>query len=380
MRLKALAILGLLLILAISIYAKARIGNLLPAVLPPTPSTNTTSVDTDTGLNIPSDFEIKVFVSGLTNARDLQITPKGNLFVSTPSQGKIYLIAADGQKTAVLGDLNKPHGLAIHQNYLFVAEETSVKRYVFQEQDGLTITYDKKILDLPKGGRHTSRTMAFDNDGKLYVSLGSSCDVCFEKHPWIGAVIVTDKDGNDPQVFSQGLRNAVFLTLNEKTNKIWSTEMGRDFLGDNLPPDEINILEKRHFGWPVCYGNKVYDTKFGQKTKDFCTQTIPPAFELPAHVAPLGLTFINSNQFPKEWQNDLLVSLHGSWNSSVPVGYKIIRLDVESNKVVTSHDFITGFIQGNQAKARPVDLEFGAKGELYVSDDKSGNIYVLTKK
>lgn len=333
-------------------------------------------VDNTSGLNIPKGYQIKV-LADVPSARDLELTSQGVLLVSSPGPGKIFAIK-DDQAKVVIDKQDKPHGLAFYQNQLYVASETNITRYNWDEST-LTATLDKKILDLPSGGRHTSRTIVFDQGGRLFVSLGSSCDVCFEKNPWLGSVIVTDKDGKDPQVFASGLRNAVFLTLNQNTNQVWATEMGRDFLGDNLPPDEINILDKGNFGWPICYGARVYDQKFGKETPAFCNGTIPPVFEIPAHSAPLGLKFINSPIFPADWQGDLLVSYHGSWNSSTPVGYKVVRLQIGIGKPISSHDFITGFLQSNQVIGRPVDLEFGLNGELYISDDKAGKIYLLTK-
>jgi glucose/arabinose dehydrogenase len=212
----------------------------------------------------------------------------------------------------------------------------------------------------------------------MYVSLGSRCDVCFEDDPWIGAVISATSEGKNAQVYSSGLRNAVFITINSETDKLWGTEMGRDFLGNNVPPDEINVLEKgKSYGWPVCYGDKVYDTNFGSQTAAYCEKTVAPAYKIPAHSAPLGLTFINSDKFPESWQGDLLVSYHGSWNSSVPVGYKVVRLDVEGQNVTNETDFITGFIDGSQAAGRPVDLIFDEEGYLFLSDDKRGVVYIV---
>ncbi len=364
------------------ISIRQKLGNLLPAVLPAAPKISTINSiqDTTTGLTIPEGYTLKVLTNRIKNARDLQLIPSGVLLISSPAQGKIYAIKPDGQLLTILDQLDRPHGMAFLKNHLYIAQETRVDRYVLQDESSLDFKFDKKILDLPKGDRHFSRSLVFDKNQQLYVSLGSSCDTCFEEHPWLAAVITSDADGNNPKVFSNGLRNPVFLALNPQTNQVWATEMGRDFLGDNLPPDEINILQSGHFGWPVCYGDKVYDQKFAKESPKFCDKTIPPVFHIPAHSAPLGLTFINSPQFPNDWQGDLLVAYHGSWNSSTPVGYKIVRLEIEDGKVTSSHDFITGFLQGNQAIARPVDMEFGSNGELYFSDDKSGSVYVLIKK
>jgi glucose/arabinose dehydrogenase len=195
--------------------------------------------------------------------------------------------------------------------------------------------------------------------------------------------MVSDAEGNNPHTFASGLRNAPFLALHPTTGAVWATEMGRDNLGDNVPPDEINILrEGKNYGWPICYGSKVYDTNFNSNTYvgDPCADTIAPIFPVPAHNAPLGLTFIKSDQFPAAQQDDLLVAYHGSWNRSVPDGYKIVRLSVRGGTVVGSDDFMTGFISGRTVAARPVDVTFDVAGNLYVSDDKTGVIYIVQKQ
>ena len=154
--------------------------------------------------------------------------------------------------------------------------------------------------------------------------------------------------------------------------------MGRDYLGDNLPPDEINLIEEgKHYGWPVCFGNRVYDRKFGQKTPEFCQKTEPPVFELAAHVAPLGLVFVDSPLFPASWEGDLLVALHGSWNRTTPVGYKVVRIKMKEGKPTEMEDFITGWLKGGEVLGRPVDLTFDQQGRLYLSDDKAGVVYII---
>ena len=228
------------------------------------------------------------------------------------------------------------------------------------------------------------------------MSVGSSCDVC-EENTWKRAAILeSDPEGSYTAEFAGGLRNSVFFTFHPVTKEIWATEMGRDNLGDNLPPDEINIVRvagpeqkfgARRYGWPFCYGNKVQDKKFNPDkweridvTND-CSQTESPVIEIPAHSAPLGLAFIPSNKgWPKEWAGDLLVAFHGSWNSSVPVGYKVVRYDLDVNGNVLSKDpvdFITGWLSADKKNVygRPVDLKFGPDGALYVSDDATGVIY-----
>lgn len=386
---------ALLILLAIGYGAWQRLGNVLPAVLPPTDAPAVSLSDTaapqsllKTGkplpipLIVPSGMQIGLFAQDVGKPRDLQFSPGGTLLVSNPDGGQIFALPdadVDGaaDKTVVLlTGLRKPHGLAFYNNQLFVAEETAVSRYSWDEGQ-LAATFDKKLFDLPAGGRHFTRSLAFQDDGTLYVSIGSTCDTCFENNPWLASVIVSDADGTNPQVFAKGLRNAVFLAVRPQTDELWATEMGRDFLGDDLPQDEIDILKKGgDYGWPVCYGAQVFDTAFGQQTAAYCAGTIPPVYSLPAHVAPLGLAFVTPDLFPEDWQGDLLVALHGSWNSTVPVGYRVVKLNVEGDRITGQEDVVTGFIQGNQAAGRPVDITFGPEGYLYISDDKRGVIYI----
>ncbi len=365
------------------VFLKRKVGDVRPALLPAPKQKQQVATDRelDFPLKLPQGFQIKVFADGLGAPRDLEISSKGTLLVSVPKEGEVVALVAKGtgaEAKTILSGLDSPHGVSFYKDKLYVAEETRVARYNFDE-DKITATLDKVLFELPAGGNHITRSLDFNEKGQMFVSIGSTCDVCFEKHPWLAATVVSDSEGREPRLLSSGLRNAVFIKTHPETQKVWATEMGRDFLGDETPPDEINILQKGHYGWPVCYGNRVYDREFGQRTPQFCENTIPTAFEIPAHSAPLGLNFIYSKQFPDDWQGDLLVAYHGSWNRSVPTGYKIVRMNVEGEKVTGAQDFITGFLQGSTALGRPVDLEFDSQGNLYISDDKAGVVYRVTK-
>ncbi len=383
-------------------YIKAHYGDLRPSLLPSRsvasilnqeetqPVSAKIGEAVNTPLKLPAGYQMGLFSKDTPGARDLEFSPAGTLLVSLTGQGKVVALPdknKDGiadEAVTVINGLNKPHGLLFNRtgdhNELFVAEETRLVRYICDENT-LTTTLDKELLKLPSGGRHFTRSLAMDKEGRLYMSLGSTCDTCFEANSWLATVIATDRDGNNPHVYSKGLRNAVFIALNDRTDQIWATEMGRDYLGDETPPDEIDILrEGADYGWPVCYGDKLYDKTFNGKSANYCDSTISPIFKIAAHSAPLGLTFINSSQMPAEWQGDLLVAYHGSWNRTTPIGYKIVRMKVQGEQIVGESDFITGFLQGSEALGRPVDLAFDPEGSLYISDDKSGAVYKLVKK
>jgi len=375
-------------------------------------------------LKAPEGFRVSVFAEGLAGPRVIAFDPRGRVLASVPKEGKVLVLEDQDNdgfaeiKRVVLQGLRLPHGLDFYTDpkskiaYLYVAETHQVSRFVYNVVDGsVPSAISKNIANLPADGRHFSRTIAFGPNFrkaqiiagksevdtqvpvKLYISVGSSCDVCVETETWKRAAILeSDPEGSFTAEFAGGLRNSVFFTFHPETKEIWATEMGRDNLGDELPPDEVNIVKvadegnkfgARRYGWPFCYGNRVKDTtfKFDKITRtdlsSNCVDTEPATIELPAHSAPLGLAFITSDKWPKEWHNDLLVAYHGSWNRSEPTGYKIVRLDVDKNgKSFGTSDFISGWLTSDgKTLGRPVDLKFGPDDALYISDDSSGTIY-----
>ncbi len=355
-------------------------------------SSSSLGADMPFNLTIPSEFHIGLFAQDLNSPRDMQFTPQGTLLVSSPSTNSVYALPdtnkdgiADTKKTIITGE-NHVHGLAFYNKQLFIADVDKVVRYNWDEKS-LTATKDKVLFSLPQNSDHNARTIIFDSKGTMYVSVGSTCNVCSENSPQSATILVSDSDGNNPHIYASGLRNAPFMTFYPGTQDLWATEMGRDNLGDNIPPDEINkIKEGSNYGWPYCYADKIHDNNFDPKNIHDCSKTISPVYQIPAHSAPLGLAFVTSDLFPSSWKGDLVVALHGSWNRSTPIGYKIVRLNVEGERITSSEDFITGFlpegtlIGPTQALGRPVDLTFDSKGYLYISDDKAGNIYIVSKK
>lgn len=383
----------ILLILLLVLYFVFKFKGAAPAVLPPQKLPQTQKPQVELPFKLPAGFFIDIFAADLKNPRVMTFDPSGNLIVSIPQEGKVVVLPDQDQdgradKTVVLADkLDRPHGLAFKDNKLYVAQVQSVTSFDYDSQT-LQIRNPQKVLDLPAGGRHFTRTIGFRGD-ILYISVGSTCDVCEEKDLRAGTILAANINTGQSQIFAKGLRNSVFFTFHPQNGQIWATEMGRDFLGDNLPPDEINIVkEEKDYGWPYCYGNRVHDTDFDQK---IYIQTVPqlpcglteaPVYEIAAHSAPLGLAFVNSALFPGDWQGDLLVAYHGSWNRSTPIGYKVVRLEKEGEKVQKEEDFITGFLpvsaagdQDLQTIGRPADLAFNSQGYLFVTDDKAGVVY-----
>jgi len=309
---------------------------------------------------------------------------EGSLWVSQTEKGKITKISikngiAEQSKTVYSG-LNNPHGLVFDSSgMLFMAEEDKIST---AGPNGL-----EKVIDLPKGGRHFTRTLGFGPDGRLYVSIGSSCDVCREQDERYAAIYSMNEDGSDFKQVASGLRNSVFFTWSFVDGKMWATEMSRDYLGDDLPPDEINIINPAmgqnpvpDFGWPVCYSQNINDRDFDKNVyiQNPCNGKIPPKVEIPAHSATLGLAFIPEEGWPEQYWYSLLVSLHGSWNRSEPTGYKIVRVKLDSKgNYLGMEDFISGWLSkdGITTLGRPVDIKTMPGGIMYISDDKAGVIY-----
>jgi glucose/arabinose dehydrogenase len=339
-------------------------------------------------LKLPAGFAISMYAK-TESPRMMTFSPRGTLLATSEAGGTVTALP-DPQHTGrasaevtVLKDLNGPHGIAFHNGRLYIAEVTRLVRYDWNEAR-LRATGGTVIAGLPESGEHMTRTILFAND-KLYVSAGSSCNVCLETDPRRAAVSEMNEDGSEGHVFASGLRNAVGLAFNERTRTIWATDNGRDWLGDDLPPDEINDLGPNggDFGWPYCYGNRVPDASFGG-TPARCSATVPPRVEVQAHSAPLGLAFYSGQMFPADCQGDLFVAFHGSWNRSVPTGYKIVRVKMnDQGKPEGVQDFITGWLPPGETRrgkwmGRPVGLAIGPDGALFISDDGSGSIYRVT--
>ncbi len=334
-------------------------------------------------LTLPAGFSIGLFAKDIGHARVLAFDPNGTLVVSITGAGNVLALpdanadgTADAVKTLASG-LDNPHGLAFLRagdvTWLYVAEEGQVSRYKYNGAE-FTVSGKEQLFTLPSGGGHFTRTIQFGKDGKLYTTVGSSCNVCKESDDRRAAMLVSDADGKNLRVFARGLRNTVFFIAHPETGEWWGTDMGRDWLGDNLPPEDVNIIrDGKHYGWPYCYGNKVHDDNFdGKKTFD-CSTTESPVLTMQAHSAPLGLQFI-----PASWGDyagDLLISFHGSWNRSVPTGYKVVRVKMNGMAPGASTDFLKGFLQGSTALGRPVGLLFDTDGVLFISDDKADAVY-----
>lgn len=364
-----------------------RIGSYPPEA--PNPSTSTIA---GFPLVIPPSFSISLFAKGLENPRVMVWDCAGNMVVSLTSAGRVIALPDNdsngkADKMVLVKDgLRKPHGLAFNKLpdgrcQLYIAEEDKVSLFDY-DVSSLKASFLKKLIDLPYGSGHFTRTLLISKD-RLFVSVGSSCNVCHEKDDKRASVLAMDLDGGNVKTYARGLRNAVFMAEHPASGKIWATEMGRDFLGDNLPPDEINILEEgKNYGWPNCYGKNIHDSDFDKNTyiRNPCMEPFetPSIADIPAHSAPLGIAFFAPGDWPADLAGDMLVALHGSWNRSQPSGYKIVRYKLsEDGQVESVEDFISGFLGANGKKyGRPAGILI-EQGVIYISDDSAGAIYKL---
>lgn len=333
-------------------------------------------------IRVPPGFQVQVYADGLPGVRFMALSPKGDLTVSRPGKGEVLVLPdrnRDGRPDRVsvfASDLDRPHGVAWRDGALYVAETGAVQRLF--DADGNLVAERKELVtrDLPVGGGHWTRTIGFGPDGAMYVSAGSSCNACQEEDPRRATLMRFKPDGTGREIFARGLRNSVGFTWHPTTRELWATDNGRDWLGNNLPPEELNRVQYGgHYGWPDCYGDRKAVSK---KDAAACAQTIPPAVELPAHIAPLGVTFYTGSQFPAEYRHDAFIACHGSWNRLPPAGYKVVRVRFKDGKPTGYEDFATGWLRGTQAWGRPVDVLTAPDGSLFLTDDAGGRIYRIT--
>ena len=323
------------------------------------------------GLQVPSGFEITLFAEGLQGVRTLRTGPDGLLYAALSDAGRIVRISFDdAERETVAQGLDQPYGLAFHNGDLYVGEESQVVRLRGPDYTDSDVI----VADLPTGG-HWTREIAFGPDGMLYLSIGSSCNLCEEDDERRAAITRYRPDGSGEKVIAEGVRNAAGLAFHPPTGQLWVSQNERDWLGDDLPPEEINIIEEGgHYGWPYCYGDRIENPEY--EDEDRCDETIPAALEMQAHSAPLGMVFYGGTQFPTAYRGDLFVAFHGSWNRSDKTGYKLVRVVVDDNLPVRYEDFAWGWLkEDGSVEGRPVYPEVGPDGDLYLSDDSGGRIY-----
>lgn len=336
-------------------------------------------------LTVPAGFRAGVFAEGLGAPRFLCAGPDGRLYVADSGRNRIVSLAdtdgdgASDSEVVFAENLPGVHSLTFQEGAWYAGVPTGVIELKDQDGDGRADERRVRIDNYPTPG-HSTRTVLFEPGGRMLVSMGSSCNVCTEEDPRRASILAYDNgSGRGEKIYAHGLRNAVGLALQPGSGALWATNNGRDWLGDDLPPDTLNIVsEGDDFGWPRCHAGDLVDPEYGGGRG--CEGVTLPAVKFPAHSAPLGIAFAAGSSFPAQYVEDAFVAFHGSWNRSLATGFKVVRVRVQDGKPTGEvEDFVTGFVDASSGRVlgRPVGIAFGKNGTMYVSDDKGGFVYSI---
>lgn len=338
-------------------------------------------------IKLPPGFSIDYYAENIEGARSMALSPNGTLFVGSRDAGKVYAVLdrnndskADDVRVLAEG-LDMPNGVAFRNGSLYVAEVSRVLRYdnieaTLENPPAPVVVNDK----FPSDRAHGWKYIKFGPDGKLYVPVGMPCNVCNKEgeDERYGTIMRMEPDGSQLEIFAKGVRNTVGFAWHPETGELWFTDNGRDWLGDDIPPDELNRAPRKgmHFGFPFCHGGDIPDPEFGGLRN--CSEFTPPEIKLGPHVAALGMTFYTGTMFPEEYRKQIFIAEHGSWNRKIPIGYRISLVRLENGTAVSYEPFAGGWLQGLAAWGRPVDVLVMPDGALLVSDDKNNAIYRIS--
>ena len=346
-------------------------------------------------IELPDGFKIEIYASDVENARSMTVSPSGTIFVGNRKSDNVFALIDENndgkvdKKYLITDKLkNMPNGVAFHNGNLYVAEVNKI--WVFKDIENKLKLIDENGLypedpilitdDFPSDKHHGWKYIAIGPDNKLYVPVGAPCNICESRDEIYSTITRMDLDGSNREIYARGVRNTVGFTWNKQTEEMWFTDNGRDMLGDNYPPCELNKVTKpdQHYGYPYCHGGDISDPEFG--TKFSCEDFIKPMQNLGPHVAPLGLKFYNGDMFPEEYKGDIFIAEHGSWNRTKKIGYRITRVKIRDNKSVGYEPFISGWLEKdiNDAWGRPVDIVILKDGSMLISDDYANVIYRVT--
>ncbi len=335
-------------------------------------------------ITLPPGFTIGPYAAQVPNARSMALGSQGTLFVGTRAEGKVYAVVdRNGDRTAdevitIARGLHMPNGVAFRGGALYVAEVSRILRFDIGTR--LHAPPRPAVVNdgLPRDRWHGWKFIRFGPDGRLYVPVGAPCNVCVREDERYASILRMQPDGTGVEVFAHGVRNTVGFDWHPETHELWFTENGRDWMGDNVPPDELNVAPQQglHFGFPYCHGTAIPDPEFGKRRK--CEEFTAPVQELGPHVAALGMRFYTGTMFPQVYRRQIFIAEHGSWNRSTPIGYRVMLVRLEENRPVSYEVFAEGWLQGGEAWGRPVDVLVMPDGALLVSDDEAGAIYRIS--
>ena len=335
-------------------------------------------------LRLPPGFAVEALAE-VPGARSMALGAGGTLFVSTQFGGKVFAVqrpfSASPEVITLADGLKVPNGIAIHDKALYVAEPQRILRYRDIEKR-LQAPGDPEVIvpDLPYAKSiHAWKYIAFGPDDKLYVPIGAPCNVCNE--PEFGVMLRMNADGSGREVYARGIRNTVGFAWHPETGDLWFTDNGRDMMGDDIPPCELNRATQAglDFGFPYCHGGAIPDPEFGKLGR--CDAAVPPARALGPHVAPLGMKFYTGRMFPKDYRHQIFIAEHGSWNRSKEAGktgHRVVLVRLRDHQAVSYEPFMDGFLAGDETRGRPVDVLVAPDGALLVSDDKAGLVYRIS--
>jgi len=344
-------------------------------------------------LKVPAGFKVSIAATGLGKPRMMESVPDGSLYIARRDQGDVLLLTdndGDGrfdQMKAVVAQFKGVHGIVKKDSFLYLCSNRELKRYTINPDNTLRDTLTI-FNDLPDGGQHPNRTIAFSPNGMLYMSVGSDCNDCSESNPEHATMLVINVDSFTRKIYARGLRNTIGFDWHPQTNELWGMDNGTDWRGDMIPPEELNkITENGHYGWPLVYGKQVVDQTreepLGSTKEAFAKITVASTLEFPAHSAPINFKFLSkASSFPENYRQSALVSWHGSWNRKKPDGCKVQLIKFENGQPKTAEDFLTGFMNetGTSKFGRPAGIAVSVKGIVYVSDDENGVIYAISSK
>jgi glucose/arabinose dehydrogenase len=336
-------------------------------------------------IRLPPGFAIEVYARNLPGARSMALGAKGTLFVGTRDEGKVYAVRHGASPQAevftIAKGLDMPNGVAFRDGALYVAELSRVVR--FDDIENRLANPPQPVLvngSFPDKKHHGWKFIRFGPDGKLYIPVGAPCNVCESKDTRFASIMRMSPTGKDLEIFARGVRNTVGFDWHPGSHELWFTDNGRDRMGDDVPPDELNRAPQPglHFGFPYWHGRNIPDPKFGKKMKQ--SEFVPPEIELPAHVASLGMRFYTGTMFPPEYRNQIFIAEHGSWNRSTPIRYRVSLVRLQGNKAISYQPFAEGWLSDGDVWGRPVDLQVLPDGSLLVSDDRVGAVYRISYK
>lgn len=339
-------------------------------------------------LEVPEGFSVEVFADNLGNARIMAQSEDGTVYLTRrEEQDVMALVDEDGDGAAdtmrsVAEGLPYVNGITIHEGMVYLATDTSVYRAPIEASGDFGVM-EVLIADLPDAGQHPNRTLAVGPDGMLYITVGSTCNVCEDTNPENATILRANLDGSEREIFASGLRNTIGFGWHPETGVLYGMDHGSDNHGDDTPPEELNRLELGNdYGWPFCYGNRQVDNYFsmtptGATGPEVCAQTQAPVLTYQAHSAPIGWVYYSGSAFPEDYRNDAFIAMRGSWNRDPAVGYKVVRLHFENGEPAAFEDFLSGFLLpgGVTQFGRPAGLLVAQDGSLLVADDTGGVIY-----